>query len=51
MDTVMEKRKIQKNRTSLVHTDYWVSRCCPSSGILENGKYDVSETGSISVFR
>jgi hypothetical protein len=26
---------------------YWVFRLSPSSGILENRKHDVSETGSL----
>jgi hypothetical protein len=28
---------------------YWISGLSPSSGILENRKYDVSETGTVSV--
>jgi hypothetical protein len=28
-----------------------VSGLCPSSGILNNGKHNVSETGSVSVLR
>jgi hypothetical protein len=29
--------------------NYWVFGLFPSSGILENGKHDVSEAGSVSV--
>jgi hypothetical protein len=28
--------------------NYWVFGLCPSSGILETRKHDVSETGSVS---
>jgi hypothetical protein len=31
--------------------NYWVFELFPSSGILENRKHDVSETGSVSVLR
>jgi hypothetical protein len=31
--------------------NYWVFGLCPRSGILENIKHEVSETGSVSVFR
>jgi hypothetical protein len=31
--------------------NYWVSGLFPSSGILGNRGHDVSETGSVSVFR
>jgi hypothetical protein len=31
--------------------NYWVFGLYPSSGILETRKYDVSETGSVSVLR
>jgi hypothetical protein len=31
--------------------NYWVLGLFPSSGILENGKHDISETGSVSVLR
>jgi hypothetical protein len=31
--------------------NYWVFGLLPSSGILENIKHDVSETGSVSVLR
>jgi hypothetical protein len=31
--------------------NYWVFGLFPSSGILENRKHDVSETGSVSVLR
>jgi hypothetical protein len=27
--------------------NYWVFRLCPSSGILETGKHDVSETDPV----
>jgi hypothetical protein len=30
---------------------YWIFGLFPSSGILENRKHDVSETGSVSVLR
>jgi hypothetical protein len=30
---------------------YWVFGLFPSSGILETGKHDVSETGCVSVLR
>jgi hypothetical protein len=30
--------------------NYWVSGLCPSSGILNTGKHNVSETGSVSKF-
>jgi hypothetical protein len=29
--------------------DYWVSGLCPVSRILNNGKHNISETGSVSV--
>jgi hypothetical protein len=31
--------------------NYWVSGRCPSSGILNNRKQNVSETGSISALK
>jgi hypothetical protein len=31
--------------------NYWVSGLCPLCGILNNRKHNVSETGSVSVFR
>jgi hypothetical protein len=31
--------------------NYWVLGLCPSSGILETRKHNVSETGSVSVLR
>jgi hypothetical protein len=31
--------------------NYWVFGLFPSSGVLENRKHDVSETGSVSVLR
>jgi hypothetical protein len=31
--------------------NYWVLGLCSSSGILETGKHNVSETGSVSVLR
>jgi hypothetical protein len=31
--------------------NYWVLGLFPSSGILQNRKHDVSETGSVSVLR
>jgi hypothetical protein len=31
--------------------DYWVFGLCPSSGILDTRKHDVSETGSVPVLR
>jgi hypothetical protein len=31
--------------------NYWVFELFPPSGILENRKHDVSETGSVSVLR
>jgi hypothetical protein len=31
--------------------NYWVSGLCPSSGILNTRKHNVSKTGSISVLR
>jgi hypothetical protein len=31
--------------------NFWVFRLFPSSGILENRKHDVSETGFVSVLR
>jgi hypothetical protein len=31
--------------------NYWLFGICPSSGILESKKYNVSETGSVSVLR
>jgi hypothetical protein len=31
--------------------NYWVFGLSPSSGIIETRKHDVSETGSVSVFR
>jgi hypothetical protein len=31
--------------------NYWVFGLFPSSGILENRKHDVLETGSVSVLR
>jgi hypothetical protein len=31
--------------------NYWVSGLCPSSGILNTGKHNVSATGSVSVLR
>jgi hypothetical protein len=31
--------------------NYWVFGPFPSSGILGTGKYDISETGSVSVLR
>jgi hypothetical protein len=31
--------------------NYWVFGLCPSSGILETRKHNVSETGSVSVLR
>jgi hypothetical protein len=30
---------------------YWVFGLCPSSGVLETIKHNVSETGSVSVFK
>jgi hypothetical protein len=34
-----------------VAQNYWVFGLCPSSGILTTSKYDVSETGSVSILR
>jgi hypothetical protein len=31
--------------------NYWLFGLCPSSGILESRKHNVSETGSVSVLR
>jgi hypothetical protein len=31
--------------------NYWVFGLFPTSGILENRKHDISETGSVSVLR
>jgi hypothetical protein len=31
--------------------NHWVFGLCPSSGILETTKHNVSETGSVSVLR
>jgi hypothetical protein len=31
--------------------NYWVSKLCPSSGILKTKKHDVSETASVFVLR
>jgi hypothetical protein len=31
--------------------EYWVSGICPLSGILNTGKHNVSETGSVSFIR
>jgi hypothetical protein len=31
--------------------NYWIFGLFPSSGILENRKHDVSETGSVSILR
>jgi hypothetical protein len=31
--------------------NYWIFGLCPSSGILETRKHNVSETGSVSVLR
>jgi hypothetical protein len=31
--------------------NYWVSALCPSSGILNISKHNVSETGPVSVLR
>jgi hypothetical protein len=40
------------NNTSICKIqNYWGFGLCPSSGILENRKQDVSETGSVSVVR
>jgi hypothetical protein len=34
-----------------VTQNYWVFGLCPSPGILETRKHNVSETGSVSVLR
>jgi hypothetical protein len=31
--------------------NYWVSGLCPSSGILNTRKHNVSETGSVSIMK
>jgi hypothetical protein len=31
--------------------NYWVSGLCPSPGILDTRKHNLSETGSVSVLR
>jgi hypothetical protein len=38
-------------RTSLTSQKYWVSGLCPSFGILNAMKHNVSKTGSVSVHR
>jgi hypothetical protein len=45
-DTI--KVKLQTNNRS---QNYWGFGLCPSSGILETRKHNVSETGSVSVLR
>jgi hypothetical protein len=40
-----------ENTSKMSTLDYWVFGLFPSSGILENRKHDVSETGSVSVLR
>jgi hypothetical protein len=44
--------KIREILTMVFNTqNYWVSGLCPSSGILNTRKHNVSETGSVSVLR
>jgi hypothetical protein len=38
-------------KTGFEVQNYWVLGFCPSSGILETRKHNVSETGSVSVLR
>jgi hypothetical protein len=38
---------VEKN----ISQNYWVLGLCPSSGVLETRKHNVSETGSISILR
>jgi hypothetical protein len=37
--------------TNTVTQNYWIFGLCPSSGIVETIKHNVSETGSVSVLR
>jgi hypothetical protein len=39
------------SKLRIMSQNYWVSGLCPSSGILNTRKHDVSETGSFSVLR
>jgi hypothetical protein len=48
----------QRTRTDTIQTlnkeelqDYWVSGLCPSSGIVDTGKHNVSGTESVFVLR
>jgi hypothetical protein len=44
LSQAVEAHKVERSRL-------WVLGLCPSSGIVEIGKYNVSETGSVSVLR
>jgi hypothetical protein len=41
----------QNEMTTIIFQNYWIFLLFPSSGILENRKHDVSETGSVSVLK
>jgi hypothetical protein len=43
--------KVSRCKLHLTTQNYWISEPCPSSGILNTRKYNVSETGSVSVLR
>jgi hypothetical protein len=42
---------VAKRWDKCINQNYWVSGLCPSSGILGTTKHNVSETGSVSVFK
>jgi hypothetical protein len=47
-----KKGKVDSKGMMVYNTqNYWDFGLCPTSGILESRKHNVSETGSVSVFR
>jgi hypothetical protein len=45
------RKETADSKTGDVIQNYWVFGLCPSCGILETRKYNVSETGYVSVLR
>jgi hypothetical protein len=48
---VDDRQNCRMNSDTVTTLNHWVSGLCPSSGILNTGKHNVSETESISVLR
>jgi hypothetical protein len=45
------KQNLKDSDNDVYHQNHWVSGLCPSSGILNTRKYNISEIGSVVVLR